>query len=29
MKYDNMKDLRAELNQIDASLLLLFRIDFL
>ena len=28
MKYDNMKDLRAELNQIDTSLLLLFRDRF-
>ena len=28
MKYDNMKELRAELNQIDASLLLLFKDRF-
>ena len=28
MKHNNMKDLRAELNQIDASLLLLFRDRF-
>ena len=28
MKYDNMKDLRAELNQIDTSLLLLFKDRF-
>ena len=28
MKYDNMKDLRAELNQIDSSLLSLFKDRF-
>ena len=28
MKYNNMKDLRAELNQIDSSLLLLFKDRF-
>ena len=28
MKYDNIKDLRSELNQIDSSLLSLFKYRF-